>query len=88
MLHGRGSQYNLTMEWMKLRDEGLDDPKNLTDEQLAKIELEGSEGGGMWRDNVYIRYSNPILGSKFKKKVDRRDVYAQLGEKTRENKEN
>jgi len=85
ILHGRGNQYKLTKEYLDLRNDGLSDRTQLTDEELSKADItEVTEGYGDQKYiDTYYKYNVPIPADRSKKKIDRRDVYGELGEKTR-----
>lgn len=84
-MHGRGNQYKLTKEYLDLRNDGLADRTQLTDEELSKADIvDDTEGYGEQKyKDIYNRYNIPIPADRSKKKVDRRDVHGELGEKTR-----
>ena len=85
MLHGRGEQYKFTKTYLKLRDKGLNDRTDLTAQELIDTDLDEDEslGGGEWDKKLYEFDNVPIPADRSKTKVDRRDVYGPLGEKTR-----
>lgn len=85
MLHGRGNQYKLTKEYLDLRNDGLADRTQLTDSELADADIdEDTEGYGEQKyEDIYYRYNVPMPADRSKRKIDRRDVHGELGEKTR-----
>lgn len=83
MLHGRGEQYKFTKEYLDLRNTGLLDITDLTAQEKIDADLEDEEPGSKWNESVYKFYNMPIPADRSSKEIDRRDVYSNLGEKTR-----
>jgi len=82
MLHGRGDNFQLTKTFLKLRNKGLRDRTDLTDEEIEEAKTTGIEGlGGTDDTKTYIRKNMPVNSEKSLVKVDRRKAYPQLGEK-------
>lgn len=75
VLHGRGDQYKLTKEYQELRNEGLLDESDLTEEEKIDADIEFPDGTGRTdSDKLYKFKSLPLNPDRERITIDIRDI--------------